>query len=668
MREACARRGVILSDDVIAELLAHLDDVYDDAMRQTGGSEREALAAVRQAIDHASYDDLALTQRARAADSRLLVRTSPPGREPRPEPTVGRGWTWISHGPVIYIPYAQKPFDFLNWMGLVIRTGGEPLPATSIKAAIASVDPSQPVEAIQSMEDYVRRETAPYRFGSLVTGSLAATAFLLALAGVHAIAAFVVGRRARELAVRLALGATRTSIMRHAVSRLGGIVLIGAIGGAAGSVITRRLLLATFPESTSIGGTTSWTPLMACVLIATVATLVALLPPVRLVRALRRHGLRFIIAVVVVLCGVGVSVDAQTPARSTPKRVENVVQGVRRWWTNHPPEWRRKTASCLHYLDEAETHHNTGQEDFVAASRAKSNEEEKRLVRLGNDEIAERTRLIREFWACTRRTASGDEFASQEPPSKTPIDPPPDDPGGPPPTPVPPESPPETPPETPPDTPWGLPPGFPFPPAEARPTPRPRPGSSAPLIVALGDSITAGYGLKPTETYPALLQQRLQRDGYRHRVVNAGVNGDTTADARRRLAAALRPGTSIVIVALGLNDVKTRPPRPIAEIQRDLEAIIAEAQRRRLTVLLCGFKMPLAIDTTYERQFREIYPALAAKYHVPLIPDLMSIVWQGDNMTSDGFHPNATGARFIARQVYSALKPLLGPAAAVNSR
>jgi acyl-CoA thioesterase-1 len=114
-----------------------------------------------------------------------------------------------------------------------------------------------------------------------------------------------------------------------------------------------------------------------------------------------------------------------------------------------------------------------------------------------------------------------------------------------------------------------------------------------------------------------------------------------------------------VIVAVGLNDVKTRPPRPIAQISSDLEAIIVEAQRRKVTVLLCGFKMPLVIDATYQQQFDDMCPALAAKYHVPLIPDLMKIVWNSDTMTSDGFHPNTTGARFIARQVYAALTPLL---------
>src|SRR5262249_49723655 len=91
---------------------------------------------------------------------------------------------------------------------------------------------------------------------------------------------------------------------------------------------------------------------------------------------------RFIISVLVLLCGV--AVDAQTRARPAQARAQNVVQGVRCWWVNHPLEWWRRTESCLHYLDEAEMHHNQGQEYFVEASRAKSNDEEWRFVRLGN--------------------------------------------------------------------------------------------------------------------------------------------------------------------------------------------------------------------------------------------------------------------------------------------
>jgi acyl-CoA thioesterase I len=180
--------------------------------------------------------------------------------------------------------------------------------------------------------------------------------------------------------------------------------------------------------------------------------------------------------------------------------------------------------------------------------------------------------------------------------------------------------------------------------------------------------LAPGYRLKPNEAYPAVLQERLQRDGYRHRVVNAGVNGDTAADARRRLGAALRPGASIVIVALGLNDVKTTPQRPVAQIGADLEAIIIEAQRRKVTVLLCGFKVPFQFNPTYEREFAEMYPTLATKYHVALVPDLMRIVWNSPNMTlDDDLHPNPTGTRFIARQVYASLKPLLSPAPVPNT-
>jgi acyl-CoA thioesterase I len=361
-------------------------------------------------------------------------------------------------------------------------------------------------------------------------------------------------------------------------------------------------------------------------------------------------------AVVALVCGVAAIALGQ--ASSGQGRPQNVVQGVRRWYDRHPAEWKRRAASCLHYLDEAETFHDEGQADFVAASRARSSGEQSRLVKAGNEAIAERDRLIKEFYACTRRMTTGDEFASNGSPEDKP---PPDDPGEPPPgTPGTPRRPPTQPPERPPDEPWRLPPGFPFPSAEARPStssPKSSNSGATPAIVALGDSITAGYGLKPGESYPAVLQQRLQTAGLRYRVVNAGKNDDTAAGARRRLSAALVPNTRVLIIALGLNDSKAG--RPIAEIKADLAAIIEEAQRRKLGVLLCGFNTTLAFDDAYERQFKEMYPALAAQYRVALIPDLLSIVWNSNGMTSDGFHPNATGARFIASQIFRALKPLL---------
>jgi acyl-CoA thioesterase I len=212
------------------------------------------------------------------------------------------------------------------------------------------------------------------------------------------------------------------------------------------------------------------------------------------------------------------------------------------------------------------------------------------------------------------------------------------------------------------DEPGLLPPGFPFPPADARPprsTPHPRqPTDARPVIVALGDSITSGYGLKPEEAYPAALQRRLDAAGYRYRVVNAGVTGDTTTGASARLERALVPDTQILIVAAGLNDFNRN--RPIREIGTNLLTIIARARQRRIAVLLCGFEPLPAFNPRYEDQFRAMYPAVARRSDVPLIPDLLARVYESRELVQrDLIHPSAAGARVIAEDVFRALRPML---------
>jgi acyl-CoA thioesterase I len=215
-----------------------------------------------------------------------------------------------------------------------------------------------------------------------------------------------------------------------------------------------------------------------------------------------------------------------------------------------------------------------------------------------------------------------------------------------------------------------LPPGFPFPPAEARPprtTPHPRqPADSRPVIVALGDSITAGYGLKPEEAWPSVLQRRLDAAGYRYRVVNAGVTRDRTTDALRRLHRALVPNTQILIVALGLNDFGGH--RPINETGNNLLKIVGTARQRGISVLLCGFDALPAFDQQYERDFKGMYPQVAARTGVPLIRDLMARVYDVHGMTQhDLVHPSAAGSRVIAEDVFNALRPMLGPASPPRS-
>lgn len=185
-----------------------------------------------------------------------------------------------------------------------------------------------------------------------------------------------------------------------------------------------------------------------------------------------------------------------------------------------------------------------------------------------------------------------------------------------------------------------------------------QPPPAPPVVVALGDSLTSGPGLRANETWPALLQQRVIDAGYPHRVVNAAVSGDTSSDAVRRLDAALLPDTRVLIVALGANDGLRGVP--IATLRRNLETIIERAQARGIKVLLCGMETPPSRGFDYSVQFHRVFPELAARYGIPLMPFLLTgVVLNADYNLEDGFHPNAAGHRRIADNVWPYLEPLL---------
>ena len=179
-----------------------------------------------------------------------------------------------------------------------------------------------------------------------------------------------------------------------------------------------------------------------------------------------------------------------------------------------------------------------------------------------------------------------------------------------------------------------------------------------PFVVALGDSLTAGPGLRPEQTYPALLQQRVTAAGYPHRVVNAGVSGDTSGDALRRLDRALVPDTRVLIVALGANDGLRGVP--VDTVRRNIGNIIEHAQARGIKVLLCGMETPPSRGWEYSLHFHRIFPELASRYSVPLMPFLLAgVALNPDYNLEDGFHPNATGHRVIAEAMWPYLEPLL---------
>jgi acyl-CoA thioesterase-1 len=196
-------------------------------------------------------------------------------------------------------------------------------------------------------------------------------------------------------------------------------------------------------------------------------------------------------------------------------------------------------------------------------------------------------------------------------------------------------------------------------PAMAQPQP------ARPQIVALGDSLTSGFGIGAADAYPAVLQQRLEENGYRYEVVNAGVSGDTTSRALRRYQDALAGDVRILILALGAND-GLRGIR-IEQLKSNLGRIIEDAQRRHIAVLLIGMDALPVHGWEYSVAFHRAYQELAAQYAIPLLDSvLIKILPDASLMQSDHAHPNKAGARAIADLVWPPLRSLLDSLAATG--
>jgi acyl-CoA thioesterase-1 len=180
----------------------------------------------------------------------------------------------------------------------------------------------------------------------------------------------------------------------------------------------------------------------------------------------------------------------------------------------------------------------------------------------------------------------------------------------------------------------------------------------APRIVALGDSLTSGRGIGKAAAYPAVLQGRLEDGGYRYQVVNAGVSGDTTARALRRYRDALDGDVKVLIVALGANDGLRGVP--VEQLKSNLSAIVEEAQRRDIAVVLVGMDALPMHGWPYTVAFHRAYEDLASRYRIPLVPSvLMTVMTNASLMQSDRAHPNEAGARAIADLIWPHLEPLL---------
>ena len=180
-----------------------------------------------------------------------------------------------------------------------------------------------------------------------------------------------------------------------------------------------------------------------------------------------------------------------------------------------------------------------------------------------------------------------------------------------------------------------------------------------PVLLVVGDSISAGYGLPAGKVWVDLLAARLKADGYRYRVVNASITGDTTAGGRARITPLLvAHQPAVVIIELGGNDA-LRGGR-LAATRENLDAIVTLVQRAKAKVLLVGMQMPSNYGPAYVREFNEVFTTVAKTHKVPLVPFFFEGF--GEDMAyfqSDRIHPTAEAQPRLLDNVWPALKPLL---------
>ena len=182
------------------------------------------------------------------------------------------------------------------------------------------------------------------------------------------------------------------------------------------------------------------------------------------------------------------------------------------------------------------------------------------------------------------------------------------------------------------------------------------------LVVAFGDSLSAGYGLKPAESFPVQLEAALRRGGTQVRVHNAGVSGDTTAQGRARLGFVLRSlkaKPDLVILQLGGNDM-LRAIDP-AQTEANLSAILADLKKRGIPVLLAGMLAAPNMGKAYQTRFDAVYPKLSRQYGVKLYPFFLNGVTANRTLLlKDGLHPTGKGVSVVVAGILPQVKRALG--------
>jgi acyl-CoA thioesterase-1 len=190
-------------------------------------------------------------------------------------------------------------------------------------------------------------------------------------------------------------------------------------------------------------------------------------------------------------------------------------------------------------------------------------------------------------------------------------------------------------------------------------------GGTAPVaprtVLLIGTSLTAGYGLDPQDAWPARLQAKVDSAGLRFHVVNAGVSGETSADAVHRMDWLLSQQVpAVVVVETGANDALRG--QPVDSIQANLDAILSRLERvePRPVIVVAGMEALPNLGRAYAAQFREVFPAAARVHRAVYLPFLLAGVAGVDSLNQgDGIHPNARGSVIVANSVWRILRPIL---------
>jgi acyl-CoA thioesterase-1 len=178
-------------------------------------------------------------------------------------------------------------------------------------------------------------------------------------------------------------------------------------------------------------------------------------------------------------------------------------------------------------------------------------------------------------------------------------------------------------------------------------------------IVALGDSLTAGYGVDLSESYPALLEKKLQENGYQYEVINAGVSGETSSGTLARVEWILTQNPEIVIVETGANDGLRGVM--VNLLEENLREIVEILHENNVAVLLAGMKMVWNLGPAYVSQFNEVYPRIAEDRDVELMPFFLEgVATKKDLNLSDGIHPNSAGYKVIVENIYPHVVKVIG--------